>query len=166
TMSDQQSNTYIPDGYVAIQGDNGQHYLVPPFMIPATQQAMEAYSKKVEFDVHMADGGSGNMRDTPYYIVARNMLQLPANPVSAVSFCWVVKALKTNLGTSYKDASHRLYMAEVETLEQQDIMLCTYVTLKKRMECDMKSFKQRLSNIPLRSSSPDKNMADPVNSQN
>lgn len=147
-MSDQQSNTYIPDGYVAIRSDNGQHYLVPPFMIPATQQAMEAYCKKIEFDVHMADGGvrfsffrsvilslgrcqavgrcrlwpmpfvgrcrlladairgptaslgscwldypslslmnlqSGNMRDTPYYIVARNMLQLPADPVSAVS---------------------------------------------------------------------------------
>jgi hypothetical protein len=56
-MSDQQSNTYIPDGYVAIRGDNGQHYLVPHFMIPATHQAMEAYCKKVEFDVHMADGG-------------------------------------------------------------------------------------------------------------
>ncbi|KAF8221896.1 hypothetical protein L208DRAFT_1325564, partial [Tricholoma matsutake] len=170
TMSDQQSNTYIPDGYVAIRGDNGQHYLVPPFMIPATQQAMEAYSKKVEFDVHMADGGSGNMRDTPYYIVAQNMLQLPADPTLTdreLLGCHAeVKALKTNLGTSYKDASHCLYMAEVETLEQQDIMLCTYATLKKRMECNMKSFKQRLSNIPLRSLSPDENMADPVNSQN
>jgi hypothetical protein len=77
-----------------------------------------------------------------------------------------VKALQNNLGTSYKDASHRLYMAEVETLEQQDIMLCTYATLEKRMECDMKSFKRRLSNIPLRSLSPDENMANPADSQN
>jgi hypothetical protein len=77
-----------------------------------------------------------------------------------------VKALQNNLGTSYKDASHRLYMAEVEKLEQQDIMLHTYATLKKRMECDMKSFEWRLSNIPLRSSSHDKNMADPADSQN
>ena len=77
-----------------------------------------------------------------------------------------VKALQNNLGTSYKYASHRLYMAEVETLEQQDIMLHTYVTLKKRMEWDMKSFEWRLSNIPLRSSSHDENMADPANSQN
>jgi hypothetical protein len=77
-----------------------------------------------------------------------------------------VKALQNNLGTSYKDASHRLYMAEVETLEQQDITLRTYATLKERMECDMKSFERRLSNIPLRSSSHDDNMADPADSQN
>ena len=56
-MSIQQRDTYILDGYVAIRGDNGEDYLVPPFMIPAMQQAMEAYCKKVEFDVHMADGG-------------------------------------------------------------------------------------------------------------
>jgi len=36
-----------------------------------------------------------------------------------------VKALQNNLGTSYKDASHCLFMAEVEMLEHQDIMLCT-----------------------------------------
>ncbi|KAF8233652.1 hypothetical protein L208DRAFT_1265874, partial [Tricholoma matsutake] len=149
---------------------NGQHYLVPPFMIPATQQAMEAYCKKVEFDVHMADGGSGNMRDTPSYVVAWNMLQLLADPTLTdreLLGCHAeVKALQNKLGTSYKDASHCLYMAEVEMLEQQDIMLCIYATLKKRVECDMTSFKQRLSNIPLRSSSHDENMADPADSQN
>jgi hypothetical protein len=31
--------------------------LVPHFMIPATHQVMEAYCKKLEFDVQMADGG-------------------------------------------------------------------------------------------------------------
>jgi hypothetical protein len=36
-----------------------------------------------------------------------------------------VKALQNKLGTSYKDASHCLYMAEVEKLEQQDITLKT-----------------------------------------
>ena len=77
-----------------------------------------------------------------------------------------VKALQNTLGTSYKDASHRLYMAEVETLEQQDIMLRTYAILKKRMEWDMKSFEQRLSSIPLRSSSHDENMANAADSQN
>ena len=55
TISNQQkSQADIPDGYVSIQSDNGQHYLVPHFMILATHQAMEAYQKKVEFNVHMA----------------------------------------------------------------------------------------------------------------
>ena len=53
----QQSQTDFPDGYVTIESDNGQRYLVPHFMIPATHQAMEAYRKKLEFNVHKADGG-------------------------------------------------------------------------------------------------------------
>ena len=58
TMSNQQLNqTDMPDGYVAIQGDDGQHYLVPHFMIPATHQVMEAYQQKVAFNVRNADGG-------------------------------------------------------------------------------------------------------------
>ena len=57
-MSNQQLNqTDMPDGYVAIQGDDGQHYLVPHFMIPATHQVMEAYQQKVAFNVRNADGG-------------------------------------------------------------------------------------------------------------
>jgi len=58
TMSNQQeSQADIPDGYVSIQSDNGQQYLVPRFIIPATHQAMEAYQKKVEFNVRTAHGG-------------------------------------------------------------------------------------------------------------
>ena len=53
----QQSQTDFPDGYVTIESDNGQRYLVPHFMIPATHQAMEAYRKKLEFNVHKTDGG-------------------------------------------------------------------------------------------------------------
>jgi len=61
-----------------------------------------------------------------------------------------VKALQNQLGTSYKDASHRLYMAEVEKLEQQDVTLKTYATMKERMKCSLESFKHRFSEIPIR----------------
>jgi hypothetical protein len=77
-----------------------------------------------------------------------------------------VKALQNNLGTSYKDAGHRLYMAEIEKLEQQDVTLRTYATLKERIEYNLKSFERRFSDIPFRSSSHDDNMADPAHSQN
>ena len=54
-----------------------------------------------------------------------------------------VKALQNQLGTSYKDASHRLYMAEVEKLEQQDVTLKTFATVKERMESNLQSFQCR-----------------------
>ena len=63
-----------------------------------------------------------------------------------------MKALQHQLGTSYKDASHRLYMAEVEKLEQQDVTLKTYATLKERMERNLESFERRFSEIPIRPS--------------
>jgi hypothetical protein len=47
----------FPDGYVHITSDDGEQYLVPRFMIPATHQAFEAYQKKKEFNVLNADGG-------------------------------------------------------------------------------------------------------------
>jgi len=58
-----------------------------------------------------------------------------------------VKALQNHLGTSYKDASHRLYMTEVEKLEQQAINLKMYSTLKERMEYGRTSFESRLAQI-------------------
>jgi hypothetical protein len=61
-----------------------------------------------------------------------------------------VKALQNQLGTSYKNVSHCLYMAEIEKLEQQNIILKTYVTLKERMECNLKSFESRFTGIPIR----------------
>jgi hypothetical protein len=64
-----------------------------------------------------------------------------------------VKALQNQLGTSYKDASHRLYMAEVEKLEQQDLTLKSYATLKERMEYNLESFERRFSEIPIRPAS-------------
>jgi hypothetical protein len=78
-----------------------------------------------------------------------------------------VKALQNQLGTSYKDASHHLYIAEVEKLEQQDITLKTYATLKERVECNMKSFESRFAGIPIRpSQETNDTIADPpANSQ-
>ena len=45
-----------------------------------------------------------------------------------------VKALQKQLNISYKDVSHRLYMAEVEKLEQQELTLKRLASLKERME--------------------------------
>ena len=64
-MSGQQASLAdIPHGYVSIPTDNGQHTLVPHFMVLATYQEMEAYQKKAEFNVHMAHGG---VRFPPFF---------------------------------------------------------------------------------------------------
>ena len=58
-----------------------------------------------------------------------------------------VKALQKQLGISYKDASHRLYMAEVEKLEQQELTLKRLASLKERMEKSLSLFKSRVAEI-------------------
>ncbi|KAF8239886.1 hypothetical protein L208DRAFT_1385506 [Tricholoma matsutake] len=55
-------------------------------------------------------------------------------------------------------------MAKVEKLKEQDITLKTYATLKERMKHNLKSFKSRFSEIPIKPSSHDSandTMADP-----
>ena len=244
----QQSQTDIPGGYVTIQSDNGQHYLVPHFMIPATHQAMDAYCKKLKFNAYKADGGvsfllfqlvfawgcwlcpchwpillampdvvgcacccwpcltllakASSLADVVGWCCWLRLCLLanivysdssicsletwpmhhtmlwpetslcyqPILQVSLSSFLWYislsglqiltdrellschaeVKALQNKLGMSYKDASHCLYMAEVEKLELQDITLKTYATLKERMEHNLKSFESRFLEIPIR----------------
>lgn len=47
---------HIPDGFAALIGPNGDQYIVPEFMIPATHQAFEAYHKQIELDVANAEG--------------------------------------------------------------------------------------------------------------
>ena len=57
-MSEQQQRQdKLLDGYVTIRAEDGQHYLVPHFMIPATHQALNAYHQKLDLDVRNADGG-------------------------------------------------------------------------------------------------------------
>ena len=58
-----------------------------------------------------------------------------------------VKALQKQLGISYKDASHRLYMAEVEKLEQQELTLKRLASLKERMEKSLSLFESRVADI-------------------
>ena len=57
-MSEQQQRQdNVLDRYVTIQAEDGQRYLVPHFMIPATHQALNAYHQKLDLDVCNAVGG-------------------------------------------------------------------------------------------------------------
>jgi hypothetical protein len=58
-----------------------------------------------------------------------------------------VKALQKQLGISYKDASHRLYMAEIEKLEQHERTQKRLADLKERTEQSLRSFESRVAEI-------------------
>ena len=45
-----------------------------------------------------------------------------------------IKALQTTFGLSYKDAAHRLYMAEVERLKKADSAAKAFASIRGRMD--------------------------------
>jgi uncharacterized membrane protein YgcG len=45
-----------------------------------------------------------------------------------------VIALQKKLGISYKDAAHRLYMAEVECIKKADLAMKCFSALRKKMD--------------------------------
>jgi hypothetical protein len=57
-MSNQEEKpTQSLHGYVIIPTEDGERYLVPPLMVPATDQALAAYRMKAEMNVNNAKGG-------------------------------------------------------------------------------------------------------------
>ena len=109
------------------------------------------------------------MTDGPYYVIGPNELMLPPDPASEhyhqlaciiISFplqiltdrellsCHAeIKSLQAHLGISYKDASHRLYLAEIEKFWGQNITMKTYAQLRGRVDDNLRIFESRLSGI-------------------
>ena len=60
TISKNKSSTSIsdiPDGFTTRIRPNGQHYLVPQYMVPALDQAFVSYQKKAELHVENQPAG-------------------------------------------------------------------------------------------------------------
>jgi hypothetical protein len=47
----------VPAGYTVLHGPDAQKYLVPDFMVPVTQQAMDADQNRRESQADKAAGG-------------------------------------------------------------------------------------------------------------
>ena len=68
----------IPDGFVEMVGPNGDHHLVPEYLIPATHQAFDAYHKRVALDVQNEQGGvSLSTRSLPIHLFDALTLPMP-----------------------------------------------------------------------------------------
>jgi len=82
-MSEQQQRQdNVLDRYVAIRADDGQCYLVPHFMIPATHQALNAYHQKLDLDVCNAVGGVSFVYFTSVEVSGRSCVVAAPAPIS------------------------------------------------------------------------------------
>ncbi|KAF8802832.1 hypothetical protein BYT27DRAFT_7215051 [Phlegmacium glaucopus] len=152
----------IPDGYTLVIGNNGEQYIVPRFMIPATHQAFEAYQKKLDLNLVSAKGGvledtvdkhpqSRNIRDIPYFLMGEDKVMLPHDPTLTDRECLglhaEIQSLQERLGISYKDASHQLYMAKLEKLTVEQDAFKAFSNLKIRVKNALRTFDTRVSEL-------------------
>ncbi|KAF8958982.1 hypothetical protein BDZ97DRAFT_1923293 [Flammula alnicola] len=191
------STLHIPDGFAALVTPDGDRYIVPEFMIPATQQAFGAYRKQVELDVvnengcvhwpsvDLTDTGnnagvpagadvsamhpvlvpvpvlfllpgpgalpSENSQGIPCILLGHKALVFPADPPltdrELLAAHAEVKALQEQLGLSYKDASHRLYMSTWEKVKADEETKKFFTILSERTKNSLETFQTRLSDI-------------------
>ncbi|KAF9525031.1 hypothetical protein CPB83DRAFT_897313 [Crepidotus variabilis] len=110
---------HVPPGFVLATATDGARYAAPDFMISAAELAIEAEQMKQTLRTGQAAGGpfphnygpAVSMGDAPRIpcppdpgLTERELLVLHAE----------VLALQNQLGISYKDAAHRLYLAEAK----------------------------------------------------
>ncbi|KAM6491169.1 hypothetical protein JOM56_013408 [Amanita muscaria] len=154
----------IPEGY-AVVTHNGNQYLVPKFMLPATQQSLDANQKRLASDLDKAQGGavpialvpvpnfkvpSTNTQELPYELMGADKVVIPSDPPltprEVLGLHTEVKALQERLGISYKDASHHLYMAEIQNLKADEQIHKISAIMKGRTQKALELFKIHGSN--------------------
>ncbi|KAH9481626.1 hypothetical protein JR316_0006153 [Psilocybe cubensis] len=124
-MSAQNSSPKIPEGYIAIDGPDNIKYVVPRFMIPSLEHDLAVLGSKEDPIVNNADlTRKPNAKQSDSYLTLSGILRVPPeNSLTdheMLALHSEVQALKQSLGISYKDAAHRLYMAEVAKLKVAD----------------------------------------------
>ncbi|KAF8959893.1 hypothetical protein BDZ97DRAFT_2077742 [Flammula alnicola] len=134
----------IPEGFTIGTGPDGQQYLVPQYMVPALDHAFALYQSKADLGVSNAPGGSQQAQNRPFTgILAEGKIMFPPDPQLSdherLTLHAEVLALQEKLGISYKDASHRLYMAEVEKLKVADETYKAFKNLDSRIETSLKT---------------------------
>ncbi|KAF8186705.1 hypothetical protein BJ912DRAFT_927057 [Pholiota molesta] len=94
----------VPNGFSVATGPDDKEYLVPDFLLPALQQEFDAWQMRVALRCS---------KGTCSY-------NQPLTEQELLSGHGAVVALQHKFGISYKDAAHRLYMAQVEHLKVSD----------------------------------------------
>ncbi|KAF8809687.1 hypothetical protein BYT27DRAFT_7254402 [Phlegmacium glaucopus] len=149
----------IPDRYVVIIGPGKQCYVVPQFMVPALHQMFDGYRKKQDMEVFRAAGSVHDFNGSGFGIIGEGKIMAPAIPGSSdwerLSAHAEVLALQERLGISYKDASHRLYMAELERLKSDEKMHKAFANLQVLTEQALERAYNSIKQAETRDTSPD-----------
>ncbi|KAF8954483.1 hypothetical protein BDZ97DRAFT_1864963, partial [Flammula alnicola] len=148
----------IPDGFTIGTGPDGQQYLVPQYMVLALDHAFASYQSKADLGVSNAPRGSQQAQNRPFDVLAEGKLMFPPDPQLSdhdrLTLHAEVLALQEKLGISYKDASHRLYIAELEKLKVADQTYKAFKNLDSRIETSLKTLEARFGD-PKANTEPD-----------
>ncbi|KAF8799823.1 hypothetical protein BYT27DRAFT_7217374 [Phlegmacium glaucopus] len=129
---------WIPEGCITVVGPNDQRYLVPAFMLPAMHQLFEGHRKKEELKAFGASGTVHQFASQLFDIIGEGKIMMPTVPGSSdrerLAAHSEVLALQERLGISYKDAAHRLYMAELEGIKAEQKMYKAFTSLQSSTE--------------------------------
>ncbi|KAF8191698.1 hypothetical protein BJ912DRAFT_925117 [Pholiota molesta] len=105
----------VPDGFVLGTAPNHKQYLVPDFMLPALKHGFATRKHKDDLAIAGAQGGA---QSKPFNVIAEGYILFPpTREHELLSAHAEILALQQQYGISYKDATHRLYMAQVERLK-------------------------------------------------
>ncbi|KAF4618025.1 hypothetical protein D9613_011581 [Agrocybe pediades] len=111
----------IPAGFVELVEpfEDGQRLVrVPKHWLEHHAHERGAYRKKAELEVKKQSNGNGGRTSIETADLTIVRLEYPANPELSnherLNLHAEVLALQERLGISYKDACHRLYLAEIE----------------------------------------------------
>ncbi|KAF8797513.1 hypothetical protein BYT27DRAFT_7265656 [Phlegmacium glaucopus] len=144
-------NPWIPEGCVTVVGPNDQRYLVPAFMLPAMHQLFDGHRKKEELKAFGASGTVHQFASQLFDIIGEGKIMMPTVPGSSdrerLAAHSEVLALQERLGISYKDAAHRLYMAELEGIKAEQKMYKAFTSLQSSTETTLQMAYQSIKVI-------------------
>ncbi|KAF8802329.1 hypothetical protein BYT27DRAFT_7215423 [Phlegmacium glaucopus] len=168
----QGTSNWIPEGYVLIIGPDDKEYVVPEFMVPALHQMFDGYRKKVDLDVFRGAGScpseawvhyAGTLGTvTPsmpvhdfnspnFNVIGEGKVMAPTIPGTSdrerLSAHAEVLALQQRLGISYKDASHHLYISELERMKSDEKMYKAFANLQASTEQALRTAYKSVRNI-------------------
>ncbi|KAF8814637.1 hypothetical protein BYT27DRAFT_7219579 [Phlegmacium glaucopus] len=94
---------------------------------------------------------SGNTQDIPYFSMGEDKVMSPHDPPLTDRECLglhaEIKSLQERLGISYKDASHRLYMSQLEKLKAEKDASKAFSNLKLRTDGAVKMFNEMAAKL-------------------
>ncbi|KAF8337250.1 hypothetical protein F5887DRAFT_1078251 [Amanita rubescens] len=150
------SSLNIPPGYSIREGPDGIHYVLPDFLIPATDVALASTQNKINLNVKQAAGGPLSMQDLTHSKASpASGIKLPPLPSPTerelLNAHAEIIALQTKYGLSYKDASHRLYHSEVAKLMQMEEVHQAISDICRTLEEEcISDIKQKIAEIDIR----------------